>query len=100
MNPTMPAITEKQFMAAVVEYAKRLGYFVFHPLAMKGSEAGYPDLTLIHMKKERIIWIECKSEAGRLTKEQKLWLGAIEDAGGEVYIFRPSDMDRILEILR
>jgi hypothetical protein len=38
----------------------------------------------------RELVIELKAEAGSLTNEQKAWLADFEEAGREVYVWRPT----------
>ena len=54
----------------------------------------------IQTRKGRIIWIEDKSETGKLSPDQILWKEAIEKAGGEYILARPSDYDRLTKELR
>ena len=51
-------------------------------------------------RRGRIIFIEDKSETGKLSPDQILWKEAIEAAGGEYYLARPSDYDRLTKELR
>ena len=44
--------------------------------------------------------MELKKPDGKPTTEQQQWHVALNKAGGEAYIFWPSDMDKILEILK
>jgi len=44
---------------------------------------------------------EIKSERGRASEDQQTWLTALEQSGRvEVYLWRPSDLQAIAEILR
>jgi hypothetical protein len=65
----------------------------------KGSRAGFPDRTLC---RDRIIFAELKREpktATPVTPAQVEWLDRLAKAGGEVYLWRPSDLDEIALIL-
>ena len=65
---------------------------------MSGS-VGFPDIVAV--RGERVVYIELKSDSGRLRPEQKDWIGDLEAAGQEVYVWRPSDdWAAITEILR
>jgi len=100
--------TEKQFMAAVVQYAKLKRWKVYHTYNSVKSEKGFPDLTLCRVEHRskwaietnrpeigRIIFAELKSEKGRLTKEQEYWLNDLACCPCEVYLWRPSDWKKI-----
>jgi hypothetical protein len=91
-------VTEKQFMAAVIEMAQMLGWLVYHTHDSRRSEAGFPDIVAV--RRDRVIFIESKTERGRLSKEQERWLSALGLAGAEVHCWRPSDWPTIEETLR
>lgn len=96
------SLSEKQFTEMVVDRARWQGWLVFHPLAARtskgwrtagqGTPQGFPDLTLA--KDGRVLFVELKSERGRLTEAQKTWLEAL---GGHVW--RPSDWQKITAVL-
>ena len=95
--------TEKQFQAAVVQYAKLKGWEVYHTEFSIRSNKGFPDLTLARIGKDgtgRIIFAELKSEKGKVTEDQKKWLELLSDCPCETYLWRPSDWDWIEEILK
>ena len=52
------------------------------------------------MRPPQIIYAELKSEKGRLTREQKMWIHDLEEAGADVRLWRPSDMREIEDTLR
>lgn len=60
---------------------------------------GWPDLVLVRPK-DRILFVELKTDKGRLSKEQEVWIRMLEEAGQEVYVWRPSDWDEAVEVLR
>lgn len=76
--------------------ATRLGWTSYHTLRSKGSKSGYPDRTAV---RERILFVELKREKTTPTDEQIRWLDLLAAAGGEVYLWRPSDLDEIGRIL-
>ncbi|MEJ7871739.1 MAG: VRR-NUC domain-containing protein, partial [Rubrobacteraceae bacterium] len=58
---------------------------------------GYPDICAV--KGERLLYIELKTEKGKLSEPQRQWLDALAVVpGAEVYVLRPSDFDKLLEI--
>ena len=96
------SLNEKQFTQMVVDRAVARGWLVYHPLpartskgwrtAGQGTPEGFPDLTLA--KDGRVVFVELKSEKGRLTSAQKTWLEAL---GGHVW--RPRDWPSICNLL-
>jgi len=123
----MTDLLEKDFTDNVVQLAKTLGWRVAHfrpaqtkqgwRTAMQGDK-GFPDLVLA--KAGRVIFAELKSATGKVSKEQQEWLDEltdhqftypqliIEQSGktieikpgpGEVYVWRPDDIDEIGKVL-
>ncbi len=90
-------MTEKELQTAVIDACKLFGWAHYHTFNSRRSVAGFPDLVLV---RDRIIFVELKSENGRLTLEQQAWGDAIRDAGGNWLLIRPSDLDNLIEILR
>lgn len=76
--------------------ARQVGFLVYHTLRSKGSQPGYPDWTLA---RERVIFLELKTEAGKVSDAQKKWLGALLAAGAEVYLARPRHLEQLTRIL-
>ncbi len=77
--------------------APMLGWrLCYHTLRSKGSQSGFPDRVLV---RERVIFAELKREKGVLTPAQIEWLNGLARAGAEVYVWRPSDLDEIAQIL-
>jgi hypothetical protein len=95
---TLPPLTEKAFMAQVVQAAALFGWVTYHTHDSRHSAAGYPDLTLV--RPPRLVFAECKSESGKVTPAQATWLRLLRDAGQEVYLWRPSAWDEIEAALR
>lgn len=87
---------DQQLFASQKGLAPSLGWTTYHVLRSRGSKAGYPDRTLC---RERIVFAELKREKTKPTDEQTRWLTLLAKAGGEVYLWRPSDLDEIGVIL-
>lgn len=77
--------------------ARILGWKAYHTLRSQGSEPGYPDWTLI---RERVVWLELKTEKGVVSDRQVEWLRALRDAGAEAYIVRPRHLEAIAKVLQ
>jgi hypothetical protein len=79
-------VTEDEFQSAVIELAQRLGWLVAHfrpartehgwRTAVSGDGLGFPDLVLV--RNTRLLFVELKSERGRVRPEPALWLAALE----------------------
>lgn len=102
-------MTETDFQAGVIEYARLTGWRTAHfrpamtdkgwrtPVA--GDGKGFPDLVLVHEKRGLLLVRELKSDRGRLTPEQDLWLKALASAGVDVGVWRPKDLPEIEAVL-
>ena len=99
---------EKIFQDAIVNLAKYLGWMVFHPLTVQGSngrwrtalqgDPGFPDLVLAH-RDRGVIFVELKSSIGRVSDLQMKWIETLRAAGAEVYVWRPRDLKEAQQIL-
>ncbi len=76
--------------------ANMLGWTTYHTLRSRGSRSGFPDRTCV---RERIVFCELKREKTKPTPDQVMWLDKLAAAGGEVYLFRPSDLDEVGRVL-
>lgn len=95
----LPSLTEKEWQRQVVHLALLYHWWVYHPQLSKWSEPGWVDLTLI--RGERMLLIELKSDRGKLTKRQEYVHGLLRQVRGiEFYLFRPSDFERLQEVLK
>lgn len=94
---------EKEFTQLVVGtssnpgVARMFGFRVYHTLRSKGSQPGFPDWTLA---RERVVFLELKTEVGKVSDHQKEWLAALNDADVEAYVVRPRHFDAITLVLR
>ena len=59
--------------------------------------AGWPDLTLV--RGSRLVFVELKGDKGKLSPHQERVLGLLRQVA-EVYVWKPSDWDTILEVLK
>lgn len=85
-------LSEKAFQAHVIQAARMNGFRLARedPLAphldlilhifdsRKSTGTGFPDLVLVHPKRREVWFCELKTEAGKLSPDQKLWKSALE----------------------
>ena len=94
-----PVLTEAQFLRQVLQLAAIMRWRAYHPALSKWSERGWPDVALV--RPPRLILAELKSEKGKVTPQQAEWLADLGACPGvEAYLWRPSDFEAIVEILR
>lgn len=122
MSPSVPAISERDFQAQVVQLAQLQGWLAYHTFDSRRSAAGFPDLVLV--RGSELIFAELKTDHGTVRAEQDRWLtnleavadavkaatGLLDQARGEhagsgypavdVYVWRPRHFDAIHDRLR
>ena len=92
-------MSERQLQDAVVDLARMLKWRCVHFGAAQDDRGrwrtptqadavGWPDLILV---RDRMVVVEVKAKAGRLSAEQGQWLEVLTRAGIENYVFRPAD---------
>jgi len=85
-------------MASVFKLARMLGWACYHTFDSRRSEGGFPDAVMV--KRPRVLFVEFKSDRGKATAAQLAWIGELRACGQEVYIWRPSEFEKIQRILR
>lgn len=96
-------LSEKELTGLLVDLAKQTGWKRYHTYRSERSPAGWPDEQLV---RDRIVFAELKVEAAlrlkarKPTPLQQEWLTAIARAGGEVYLWIPSDLAEIARVLQ
>lgn len=113
MKPPLPAdvVYEKDLAKFVADTARLFGWMRYHTHDSRHSPSGFPDEVLL--RSPRIIFAELKRQGSKPKPAQQAWLDELADFAArapripeapypsvEVYIWRPSDLDRIVEILR
>lgn len=81
-------MNEAAFQSLIVELARLMGWtHIYHTHDSRRSASGFPDLVLI--RGPRILFIEIKSETGRVSADQESWLEALRATCAEVYLWKP-----------
>lgn len=105
------AMSEADLQQTVIEMARVYGWLVAHfrpARTAKGwrtaieGDAGFPDLVLV--RDGRVLFVELKQENGKPSAAQGRWLSELcptrECARRvEVYVWRPSDLPSIPDVL-
>lgn len=85
-------MTEAQLFEAIRDLAKLRGWMLYHTYRSDRSEAGFPDLVLVHPRTGDLLFAELKSEKGRISQTQRAWLDALRASRVPVYVWRPVDL--------
>ena len=96
----IPSTTpEKCVLKQRTSDTKDHAWLTFHAHDSRRSECGFPDVTLV--KPGRLVFAELKSRQGKLTDDQEVWLDVLRHSvpDVEVYCWRPSDLNDIVQIL-
>jgi hypothetical protein len=94
---TLP-LAEREFTTQIRDLARTLGWRRYHTWLAAHSTAGYPDECLV--RPTRLIYAELKSDVGKATPAQQEWLDDLASCGVEVYLWRPTMIDQIGELLK
>jgi hypothetical protein len=108
--PTVKPITERDFTDQVIQLASRLGWLCLHirpgrtvagwRTCVQGQGKGFPDVLAVHKVSGRIFVAELKSNHGRLSPEQEIWLQLFRAAGIPAYVWTPKNWGAIEDVLR
>lgn len=90
-------VKERELHAWVVDYAVATGWLTYSVPDSRRTPRGFPDLVLI--REDRALFIELKTETGRVRVEQEIWLGRMEACGLTTRVWRPSDLKEIMDTL-
>lgn len=97
--PAIPPESEAYFQAFVIALARRLGWASYHTFDSRHSQGGFPDLVLVRC--QRLLFVELKSEKGKISPEQQTWIDMLAFVPGvEAYFWRPSQKLELADILR
>ena len=93
-------LTEAQFQATVMEYARLRGWLVYHAYSPRRDPPGLPDLILT--RTGRLVFAELKVGKRRLRQEQQQWLETLSTVSGvETHLWRwPTSWELIEETLQ
>tara|TARA_R110000822_G_C14974471_1_gene457737 strand:- start:138 stop:482 length:345 start_codon:yes stop_codon:yes gene_type:complete len=96
--------SEAEFQKAVITLAKLHRWKVMHTqpaqirpgkwITPNTGDQGFPDLVMSH-KYRGTIFVELKATKGVVSEAQWDWINTLEDAGCEVHVWRPKDLDKI-----
>ena len=98
------AMSEAELFEQVRPLLNLGGWLWVHHRDSRGSNPGFYDIVAV--RESRLLFAELKRQKGRLSDAQKQWETALTRVATlnswylERYLWRPSDFDRIVEVLR
>ena len=96
------SMSEKEVCSAL-EDALELGGWLWshHPDSRRlHGQPGMPDYVAVHTVTNRVLFIEAKTTAGRLTKRQQKWGERLAASKADYWVVRPTDLDvRVKELV-
>ena len=99
--------TEAEFTSEVIAMAHLYGWMAHHGRPGRiaagwrtpiSGDVGFPDLVLV--RGGRLLFVELKTERGRLSEGQKDWLAALGGCVARAHLWRPRDWAEIEKALR
>lgn len=92
------AVTEREFQHTITDLADVGRWRWFHDHDARRNRAGLPDIVAV--RAPRLVFLELKSQKGRLRPEQEAWLDELARCTTvEALCLRPSDFERAREVL-
>ena len=92
------AVSERDFQQQIIELLKLKHIPFYHTYDSRRSNEGWPDLFFV-IDNKAYAW-EVKTEKGKQTMEQGLWLLTLSAAGINTRLIRPSDWDYVERTLK
>lgn len=91
------AVSEKDWQQQVRDLLRLNGWRTYHTHDSRRSDAGFPDVLALHPASGDRFVAELKTEKGKATPAQSEWLAWFEACGIDAYLWKPSDVDRVIE---
>ncbi|WP_431991965.1 VRR-NUC domain-containing protein [Streptomyces albogriseolus] len=92
--------SEEQWRRQVRDIATRYGWRLqYHTADSRRSDPGWPDEVFGHLGQRRTLFVEFKTDTGRIRPAQREWLAHLADSGFEVALWRPRDLPTVLQVL-
>ena len=104
-SPLDKLVKEKDLQRTVEQALTTLGFLWFHDRSLqhatvRTSQPGFPDICAVHPDNGVLVFIELKSETGKMRPAQVLWAAALEQSAA-IYIgpVKPSGLGALINRL-
>jgi hypothetical protein len=95
-----PLKTEKAFQEAVKRFAFEHSWAYYHVWNARNSPSGFPDVTLVRERDNRLVFAELKMPGKVPTAAQRQWLEALDRVQHvTTYVWHPDDWGQIERVL-
>ena len=85
-------MTERELQEQVRLMCAQLGLYHYHAHDSRRSQGGFPDSWIISLRTGQAMFRELKSQAGKLTYEQKSLGYALRAGGHDWAVWRPANL--------
>lgn len=93
-------MTEEQFRRHVRQLAQLRGWtLAYHTHNSQRSDAGWPDEVYGHPLTRRTLFVELKTNTGKVRPAQREWLTHLTACGLETALWRPRDLPLVVATL-
>lgn len=75
---------------------RHAGYMTYHVFDSRRTAVGFPDI--VALKGRDLLVLELKTDKGKVTPEQYVWLRAFANVGRS-YVVRPRNLDELAAIV-
>lgn len=105
LSALAPKAQVKRFLDFLFGRRTHIFTYAYHTHDSRNSQPGYPDVTLVHPRRQRLMLVELKRDGEYPTIEQRLWLAAlrcVQEAAPDVVsvrLYRPRDWPEIVRDL-
>ena len=101
---TAERMTEDDLVAGLLDALTVAGWQAWHvrrsDRALWQGTPGWPDLTALPPRgRGPLLVIEAKSDGGRVTEQQAVWLVRLHQAGCTAALIRPPDYERAVDLI-
>lgn len=96
--PPETRLTERDWQTRVTDYATLHRWTWYHTRDSRQSRPGWPDLVLV--RDGQLLFAELKTDTGRVTRDQQLWLDKLAACPGvTAHVWRPAHWPQIVATL-
>lgn len=92
--------SEGHFQSRLLDLAAFYGWTLgYHTHDSRRSPSGWPDLVLGHEQWRLTLFVELKTEDGKVSPAQQRWIDQLQRSGHFARVWRPSDWPEIEAVL-